>query len=76
MNAVIWSKPQCPYCEQAKALLTNRGYTVEEKKIGNGYTKEQLLESVPSARSVPQIYINGEYVGGYTELKMRLSVAA
>jgi glutaredoxin 3 len=76
MNAVIWSKSQCPYCDQAKALLADRGYTIEEKKIGSGYTKEQLLEAVPTARSVPQIYIDNEYVGGYNELKMRVSAAA
>jgi glutaredoxin 3 len=69
MSVIVWSKNQCPYCDQAKALLTQRGVKYEERKIGEGFTKEQLLEDVPTARSVPQIIINGKVVGGFTELK-------
>lgn len=76
MKAIVWSKPHCPYCEQAKSLLTARGYTIEEKRIGTDYTREQLLEAIPSARTVPQIYLDDEYIGGYTELKTYFSAAA
>ncbi len=72
MKAIVWSKYHCPYCDQAKALLTQKGIPVEEKKIGDGYTKEELLEAVPNARTVPQIFLNEELVGGFTELKKRL----
>ena len=65
----VWSKDHCPYCDQAKALLTQRNIPFEEKKIGDGYTKEQLLEEIPTARSVPQIVINGKSIGGFTELR-------
>jgi glutaredoxin 3 len=68
MKATVWSKYQCPYCDQAKALLTQKGIEFEEHKIGDGYTKEDLLESVPTARSLPQIFINEVHVGGYTDL--------
>ena len=71
-KAVVWSKYQCSYCDQAKALLTQKGYTIEERKIGDGYTKEDLLEAVPTARTVPQIFINEELIGGFTELKQHL----
>jgi len=73
MKAVIWSKYHCPYCDQAKALLSMKGIQFEEKKIGDGYTKEELLEAVPNARTVPQIFLDGELVGGFTELKARLN---
>lgn len=73
MTAIIWSKPSCSFCEQAKTFLKMKGIEFEEKKIGAGYTKEDLLEEVPSARSVPQIFINGELIGGYHELKTRLN---
>lgn len=73
MKAVIWSKYHCPYCDQAKALLTSKGIVFEEKKIGDGYTKEELLEAVPNARTVPQIFLDGELVGGFTELKQKLT---
>lgn len=76
MKATIWSKYHCPYCDQAKALLKSKGYTIEEKKIGDGYTKEELLEAVPTARTVPQIFIEDELVGGFTELKQKLAEAA
>lgn len=69
MKAIVWSKYHCPYCDQAKALLKQRGIEIEEKKIGDGFTKEDLLESVPTARTVPQIFINNELIGGFTELK-------
>ena len=70
MNSVIiWSKYNCPYCDQAKALLTQQGVKFEERKIGDGYTKEELLEAVPTARTVPQIIINGVSIGGFTELR-------
>jgi glutaredoxin 3 len=72
MKAVVWSKYHCPQCDQAKALLSQKGIKFEERKIGDGYTKEELLEAVPTARAVPQIFINDEYVGSLTELKKRL----
>ena len=69
MKAIVWSKYQCPYCDQAKALLTQKGIEFEERKIGDGWTKEDLLEAVPTARTVPQIFLNEELVGGFNELK-------
>jgi glutaredoxin len=76
MKAIVWSKYQCPYCDQAKALLKQRGIEVEERKIGDGYTKEDLLEAVPTARTVPQIFLDGTLIGGFTELKQHLTEAA
>lgn len=73
MKAIVWSKYHCPYCDQAKALLKQKGIPFEEKKIGDGYTKEELLEAVPTARTVPQIFIDDELVGGFTELRARLN---
>ena len=72
MKAVVWSKYHCPYCDQAKALLKQKGIEFEEKKIGDGYTREDLLEAVPTARTVPQIFLDGELIGGFTELKTHL----
>jgi glutaredoxin 3 len=72
MKAIVWSKSQCPYCEQAKQLLAKRGISYEERKIGDGWTRDDLLEAVPNARTVPQIFLNDELVGGFTELKEKL----
>ena len=73
MKAIVWPKDHCPYCVQAKQLLTIKGIEYEEKKIGEGYTKEDLLEAVPEARSVPQIFLDGELIGGFTELHAHLA---
>ena len=68
MTNIVWSKENCPHCDQAKSLLKDHDISFEERKIGEGYTKEQLLESVPTARSVPQIFLYGQYVGTYNDL--------
>jgi glutaredoxin len=72
MKAIVWSQYNCSYCDQAKALLKQKGIVFEERKIGDGYTREELLEAVPTARTVPQIFLDEELVGGFTELKKRL----
>jgi len=72
MKAILWSKYNCNFCDQAKSLLALKGIEFEERKIGDGWTKEELLEEVPSARTLPQIFLDGELVGGFTELKKRL----
>ena len=73
MKAIVWTKDACPYCVQAKALLEQQGIEYEEKKIGVDYTREQLLEAVPTARTVPQIFLDDQLVGGFTELKKKLT---
>ncbi len=72
-KVIVWSKPQCSYCVQAKNLLKAKGIPYEERIIGEGWLKEQLLEVAPNARSVPQIFIAGNLIGGYNELKKYLS---
>lgn len=72
MKAIVWSKYNCTFCEQAKALLNQKGIKFEERKIGDGFTKEDLLEAVPTARTVPQIFLDDKLIGGFTELKQHL----
>lgn len=69
MKAVMWSKYDCSFCDQARELLKLQSIDIEERKIGDGWTKEDLLESVPTARSVPQIFIDDRYIGGFVELE-------
>lgn len=73
MQAIVWSRDQCTYCVQAKALLDARGIEYEERNIMQDWTREQLLEAVPTARTLPQIFLDNEYVGGFTELRQRLN---
>jgi glutaredoxin-related protein len=73
MKAIVWSKDQCPFCVQAKALLDSKGIEYEERNVSKDWTKEQLLEAVPTARTLPQIFLNEELIGGFTELRKHLS---
>jgi glutaredoxin 3 len=73
MKVVVWSKYNCPQCDQAKALLGQRDIKFEERKIGDGYSREELLEEIPTARSVPQIIIDSIVIGGVNELKAHLN---
>lgn len=72
-TAIVWSRDQCPYCDQAKALLKMKGIEFEERNVSKDWTKEQLLEAVPTARTVPQIVLDGELIGGFNELRKKLA---
>jgi len=69
-RATVWSKDQCPYCVMAKDLLRARGMEYEERNISQGtWTREQLMEAVPGARTLPQIFIDHQLIGSYDQLK-------
>ena len=70
MRATVWSKDQCPYCVMAKDLLRAQGMEYEERNISQGtWTREQLMEAVPHARTLPQIFIDDQLIGSYDQLK-------
>jgi len=73
VKVVIWSKNGCTYCEKAKALLKSKEIAYEERNINTSWTKEQLLEAVPNARTVPQIFIDDELIGGFDDLAKKLA---
>jgi glutaredoxin len=73
-KAEVWSQTNCPACQEAKRLLASFGIEYTEQMLGENVTKKDLIEKVPNARSVPQIFLDGEYVGGLPELKKRLAV--
>jgi glutaredoxin 3 len=73
MKAIVWSKDQCPYCVQAKALLESKGIEYEERNVSKDWTKTQLLEAVPTARTLPQIFLDDKLVGGFNELRAHLN---
>lgn len=68
-NTIVWSKDNCPLCNKAFALLDSKGIDYEVRKIGSEWTREELLEAVPNARTVPQVFLDGVYLGGFTELQ-------
>ena len=72
MKAIVWSKDACPFCVQAKALLELRGIEYEERNVSTDWTREQLLEAVPDARTLPQIFLDDRHIGGFTDLRSHL----
>ena len=72
MKAVVWSKPACPFCVKAKNLLKNRGIEYEERNIAEGHKIEDLLALVPNAKTMPQIWLDEEHIGGYSDLQEKL----
>ena len=67
MKVEIYSKPACPFCVQAKNLAEQKGLEYEYKQLGIHFELHELLEKAPTARTFPQIFINGENIGGFTE---------
>lgn len=68
MNAVVYTKDNCPHCVQAKTLLSNRGVEYTEVNIGRDITREEFFSLFPEARTVPQIILDGKHIGGLQEL--------
>jgi glutaredoxin 3 len=65
----IYTKWGCGYCARAKALLDSKSVTYEEYDVTMGGPKKaEMLERVPDARTVPQIFIGGQAVGGSDDL--------
>lgn len=68
-KSIVYSQPNCQACNAVKALLTMHGFEVEERVIdGINWRKADLFDVAPSARSVPQVLINDELIGGLTDV--------
>ena len=72
MKNIVWSKVPCGFCEAAKTLLKSKNIEFEERMIGKEWTREQFLEAVPGAKTVPQIILDGKLIGTYEDLKNHL----
>lgn len=65
----IYTKWGCPYCSRALALLGRKGAEVTEYDITMGGPKRaEMVARAPGAMTVPQIFINGQHVGGSDDL--------
>ena len=64
----IYGKPACPSCTKAKALCESREYEFEYYTLGTDFTREELFEQFPTARTFPQIKIGGTSVGGFEQM--------
>jgi glutaredoxin 3 len=65
----IYTKAWCGYCARAKALLGDKGVAFDEYDISMGGPKRaEMLERAPGQTTVPQIFIDGQHIGGSDDL--------
>jgi glutaredoxin 3 len=65
----IYSTGACPICDKTKALLTKWGLEYDEVRVDQDQAGlKQMLAVTNHARTVPQIVIQGKWIGGFTEL--------
>lgn len=64
----IYSSAHCPYCVMAKQLLDRKGVSYDEIRVDLDPDKRQEMMAKSRQRTVPQIFINNEAIGGYTDL--------
>ena len=75
---VVYGTENCAYCVQATNLLKSKGLPYEYKKLGEDVGREEFSQlfierNLTVPRTVPQIFNDGEYVGGFNDLKKMLT---
>lgn len=68
-NILLYTKENCPYCVWAKELLTRRQLSYTEIRIDLDPQKLSEMLHLTQRRTVPQIIINGQAIGGFDDLK-------
>ncbi len=68
-NIEIYTTPVCPYCSRAKSLLTRKGASFTEIDVWSSPDKKrEMIARAGGRTTVPQIFINGEHVGGCDDI--------
>jgi glutaredoxin-like protein len=73
-DVTIFTRNGCEFCVRAKGMLRDAGFNFEELVLNRDYT-EATLRAVSGQSTVPQIFINGEYIGGSQALEAHLKVS-
>ena len=71
MKIVIYSKNNCQFCNKAKHMIKSLGLEYEEKSLEKDFDSDptKLMEDIGKpVRTMPQIKIDGELIGGYNQL--------
>lgn len=68
-EVVIYTTSMCPYCYRAKALLAQKGVSFTEIDVGmDPARREEMIKRADGRRTVPQIFINDQHIGGSDDL--------
>lgn len=69
----VYSKPNCSFCNKAITLLSDEDKTFNVFTLDVDFTRDQLLEKFPDAKTFPQIIVENSghitYIGGFTQLE-------
>ena len=69
LKIVIYTSDHCPYCSMAKDLLKSKNLSYKELNVTyDEKLKTDLIRKSRGLRTVPQVFINEEHVGGYDKL--------
>jgi len=71
LDVTVFSREGCPFCARAKGMLEDAGIRFEELVLNRDYS-EASLRAVAGASMVPQVFINGERIGGSEDLEVYL----
>jgi len=69
-EVIMYATRFCPYCMRARRLLKSKGVEFEEIRVGAGNDRWREMEEKSGRNTVPQIFINGESVGGYDDIAL------
>jgi glutaredoxin 3 len=64
----IYTTPWCPYCQRAKSLLSRKGVAFDEVNVDHRPDLREWLERASGQSTVPQVFINNQPVGGFTDI--------
>jgi glutaredoxin-like protein len=73
-DVTIFTREGCEYCVRAKGMLRDAGLDYEELVLNRDYT-EATIRAVTGKSTVPQVFINGEYIGGSEDLERYMANA-
>lgn len=65
---IIYSTATCPYCDMAKELFKAKNASFEEIRVDTNPGKRDEMIQLAGRRTVPQIFINDQHIGGYDDL--------
>jgi glutaredoxin 3 len=68
MEVIVYSKDYCPYCDRAKALLTEKSVAYKEIRVDLDPEAFQTMLEKSQRRTVPQIFFGDKHVGGFDDL--------
>ena len=68
MNIIMYTQDNCTYCNSASREFETRGWKYATHNIKHKDNLNNLKKQFPDVRTVPQIWIDGNHIGGYNEL--------